>query len=65
MDYIKISESVFRDLISCKSKVDDMRMLLEDDTDKMSKSQILRRLNNVVYSYRYADSPQASEQQND
>jgi len=49
---ITISEAVFRDLISQKSKIEDIKMLLAV-SDRRTKHRMLESLENIVYSRRY------------
>lgn len=55
MRYIQISESVFRDLIGCKSKIEDIKALLTELEPRLSKRKLLERLTLLVYSSRYQD----------
>lgn len=55
MRQITISEPVFRDLIGCKSKIEDIKVLLTDLEPRVTKRKLLERLTLLVYSSRYQD----------
>lgn len=54
MKYIEISETVFRDLIGCKSKLEDIRAELVD-TKFVHKKTLVEKLTQIINSTRYQD----------
>ena len=54
MRYIQISEPVFRDLMSAKSKLTDITIVLSDQ-EKIPKNRLLTKLNRIIYSQRYKE----------
>ncbi len=54
MRYIQISEPVFRDLMSAKSKLTDITIILSDQ-EKISKNRLVTKLNRIIYSQRYKE----------
>lgn len=54
MKYVEISEPVFRDLIGCKSKLEDIKVLLAENKP-MHKKTLVEQLTLIVYSARYQD----------
>ena len=54
MRYIQISEPVFRDLMSAKSKLTDIIAVLSDQ-EKIPKNRLLEKLNRIIYSQRYKE----------
>ncbi len=54
MRYIQISEPVFRDLMSAKSKLTDITIILSDQ-EKIPKNRLLTKLNRIIYSQRYKE----------
>ena len=54
MRYIQISEPVFRDLMSAKSKLTDITIVLSEQ-EKIPKNRLLTKLNRIIYSQRYKE----------
>ena len=54
MRYIQISEPVFRDLMSAKSKLTDITIVLSTES-KIPKNRLLKKLNRIIYSQRYKE----------
>ena len=54
MRYIQISEPVFRDLMSAKSKLTDITIVLSDQ-EKIPKNRLVKKLNRIIYSQRYKE----------
>ena len=54
MRYIQLSEPVFRDLMSAKSKLTDITIVLSDQ-EKIPKNRLLTKLNRIIYSQRYKE----------
>lgn len=54
MRYIQISEPVFRDLMSAKSKLTDIIAVLFDQ-EKIPKNRLVKKLNRIIYSQRYKE----------
>ena len=54
MRYIQISEPVFRDLMSAKSKLTDITIVLSTGS-RMPKNRLLEKLNRIIYSQRYKE----------
>ena len=54
MKYIQISEPVFRDLMSAKSKLTDITIVLSTGS-RMPKNRLLEKLNRIIYSQRYKE----------
>ena len=52
--YVTISERVFRDLVSQKSKVEDIKALL-CDRDHKSMRKLKEQIAEIVYSTRYTE----------
>ena len=56
MKYIEISDAIFKDLIGCKSKIEDIKALLDDNKTKMMhKKTLIERLTQIIDSARYQD----------
>lgn len=55
MKYIEISETIFRDLLSCKSKLEDIRVLLAGMDNRMTRRKLIERLSQIVNDDRYQD----------
>lgn len=55
MQYIEISEPVFRDLIGCKSKLEDIKVMLNEINPRITKQKFMEQLTLIVYSSRYQD----------
>lgn len=55
MKYVEVSEPVFRDLIGCKSKIEDIKVMLDDADERITKRKLIQRLKLVVNSARYAE----------
>lgn len=54
MRYIQISEPVFRDLMSAKSKLTDITIVLSTGS-RIPKNRLLEKLNRIIYSQRYKE----------
>ena len=54
MRYIQISEPVFRDLMSAKSKLTDITIVLATES-QTPKNRLLTKLNRIIYSQRYKE----------
>ena len=54
MRYIQISEPVFRDLMSAKSKLTDITIVLSTQS-RIPKNRLLEKLNRIIYSQRYKE----------
>ena len=54
MRYIQISEPIFRDLMSAKSKLTDITIVLSEQ-EKIPKNRLLTKLNRIIYSQRYKE----------
>ena len=54
MKYIQISEPVFCDLMSAKSKLTDIKAVLSDQ-EKIPKDRLVKKLNRIIYSQRYKE----------
>ena len=54
MRYIQISEPVFRDLMSAKSKLTDITIVLSDQ-EKIPKNRLVKKLNRIIQSPRYEE----------
>jgi hypothetical protein len=52
--YIQISEPVFRDLMSAKSKLTDITIVLSTQS-RIPKNRLLEKLNRIIYSQRYKE----------
>ena len=52
---VEISETVFRDLIASKSKIEDIKVLLEEGDPRMQKRRLVEKLVKIVYSDRYGE----------
>lgn len=52
---VEISETVFRDLIASKSKLEDIKVLLEEGDPRMQKRRLVEKLVKIVYSDRYGE----------
>jgi hypothetical protein len=52
--YIQLSEPVFRDLISAKSKLTDITIVLSTES-RTPKDRLLTKLNRIIYSQRYKE----------
>ena len=51
--YIEVSESVLRDLLGCKSKIEDIKVEIRDLHPRETKRQVIERLRQIVKSSRY------------
>lgn len=51
---ITVSENVFRDLLSCKSKVEDIKVVLQKG-ENVSKTRFMRKVGAIIYSHRYSE----------
>ena len=49
-----MSEPVFRDLISAKSKLTDITIVLSTES-RTTKDRLLKKLNRIIYSQRYKE----------
>lgn len=54
MKYVEVSETVFRDLLNCKSQVEDIKEVLLLNAP-VSKMKLVENLFRIVYSKRYQD----------
>ena len=54
MRYIQISEPVFRDLMSAKSKLTDITIVLSTQS-RIPKNRLLEKLNRIIKSQRYKE----------
>ena len=61
MKSVEISESVFLDLISCKSKVEDIKALLRKTTDLTARLNLVREIQRIVNSDAYVETKAANE----
>lgn len=59
---VEISETVFRDLIASKSKLEDIKVLLEEGDPRMQKRRLVEKLVKIVYSDRYGEGMYHGEQ---
>ena len=54
MRYIQLSEPVFRDLMSAKSKLTDITIVLATES-RTPKDRLLKKLNRIINSQRYKE----------
>lgn len=54
MKYIQLSEPVFRDLMSAKSKLTDITIVLATES-RTPKDRLLKKLNRIINSQRYKE----------
>jgi hypothetical protein len=52
--YIQISEPIFRDLMSAKSKLTDIITVLSEQ-EKIPKDRLVKKLNRIIQSPRYEE----------
>ena len=53
--YFQVSEPIMRDLLACKSKVEDIKLALAQDTPFRPKQRLVQQLTNIVNDKRYRD----------
>ncbi len=53
--YITISEHVFRDLLTARSKVTDLELYVDCNQTMLAKKQVLGPLRRILDSRRYAE----------
>ena len=53
MRYTQISTPIMCDLLDCKSKVEDMKLLVEEYALQLKALNMLDRLAEILYSVRY------------
>lgn len=53
--YFQISEPIMRDLLACKSKLEDIKLALAQDTPFRPKQRLVQQLTNIVTEERYQE----------
>lgn len=53
--YFQISEPIMRDLLACKSKVEDIKLALMQDSPFRPKQRLVQQLTNIVTDGRYQE----------
>ena len=59
MKYVQISEAVLCDLLDSKSKIIDIKLLVDEYSLQLKEMRMLDRVNNILYSNRF--NPQDQE----
>ena len=54
MKYVQIAEPIFRDLIDAKSKVTDIKMLVDDYAIQLDRMGFLHDIRAILYGERYS-----------
>ena len=49
----EVSEPIYRDLLECKSKVEDLKMMLLDPDPAWTKKKLIEELTVLAFSSRY------------
>ena len=62
MRYIQISEPIFRDLIGCKSKLEDIKLFLSGSLAGVTKTRVVDKVTNIAYSHRYEDTQEGKDE---
>ncbi len=53
--YFQVSEPIMRDLLACKSKLEDIKLALAQDTPFRPKQRLVQQLTNIVTEERYQE----------
>lgn len=53
--YFQVSEPIMRDLLACKSKLEDIKLALAQDTPFKSKQRLVQQITNIVIDERYQE----------
>ena len=53
--YFQVSEPIMRDLLACKSKLEDIKLELAQDTPFKSKQRLVQQITNIVIDERYQE----------
>lgn len=55
MKYVQVSENVLCDLLNCKSKVNDLKMLVDDWASQLKELNLLDEMTDILYAERYGN----------
>ena len=53
--YFQVSEPIMRDLLACKSKLEDIKLALAYDSPFKSKQRLVQQITNIVIDERYQE----------
>lgn len=53
--YFQVSEPIMRDLLACKSKVEDIKIALANDSPFRPKQRLAQQIANIVNDKRYQE----------
>ena len=53
--YFHVSEPIMRDLLACKSKLEDIKLALSYDSPFKSKQRLIQQITNIVIDERYQE----------
>lgn len=53
--YFQVSEPIMRDLLACKSKLEDIKIALAQDTPFRPKQRLVQQIANIVNDNRYQE----------
>lgn len=53
--YFQVSEPIMRDLLACKSKVEDIKLTLACDSPFKPKQRLVQQITNIVIDERYQE----------